>query len=86
MFFRQIVPKPISANGRMFSVLRRDAGQTQASIRSPPTTISASEIKSPATLNSAVWLNKLVSVFENKARFTKAIVQPLFVEILSLRI
>jgi hypothetical protein len=70
----------------MFSALRRDAGQTQASIRSPPTRISASEMESPAALNSTAWLNKLVSVFENKARFTKAIVQPLFVEILSLRV
>jgi hypothetical protein len=51
------------------------AAQTQAStIRSPHAKTTANDMENPTAQNIAVWLNRPLSVFENKTRLTKAIV------------
>jgi hypothetical protein len=75
---RDSVFLPLSLRTIAFVVFEyRGPAQTQVStIRSPQERTTASDIENPTAQNIAVWLNRPLSVFENKTRFTKAIVYP----------
>jgi hypothetical protein len=75
---RDSVFLPLSLRTIAFCLFKyRRAAQTQAStIRIPQERTTASDIENPTAQNIAVWLNRPLSVFENKTRFTKAIVYP----------